>query len=270
MTKLNISEKAARTGKLLWAMRHPAIAAKLAPFGFTSKVLDEGWTLVDTANDRQLARVVSRSSATGNSDIVATVESFENRWFPIVKHALDRRNPEATKQLFLNLGRSEGQTSAYSVRIFVDRLAALGKGEAPFGEEGPAAREYLRGRGLTDNVIAEVVAELEGRKEVAEEVVPFDEAALAAAEAAVWAFYLDWSNVVRSVITDGNLLRLCGFKKRTGGPRTPKAPQLDSVESTRGEASGAEASAGEAPADEAVDEVVDEDAVGKGVSSAAE
>lgn len=231
MAKLNISQKANRTGKLLWGMRHPAISAALAPFGFTAEVLDEGWALVKNVNDLQLARVVSRPTAFGQGEIIGKADAFENRWFPIAKNALARNYPAITEKLFLNLGRNNGHTAAYSVGTFIDRLGAMEKGESPFGVDGVEARKFLAKRGLSDSVVAQIVADLEGRKEVVAGSAPepFDEAALAEAEAKMWAFYLDWSTVIREVVTDGNLLRLVGFKKRSSGTRTPKAPTVGSA-----------------------------------------
>lgn len=224
MSRLTISDKAARAGKLLWGMRHPRVAAALAPFGFNAAVLAEGWDLVAKVNEQHLARVVSRPVAVGRSEMVDKVNAFENRWFPIVKHALSRRYPAAAERLFLNLARAEGKSAAYGVQVFVSRLTALEKGETPFGDEGPAAREFLRTRGLTDTVLAEVEHDLDGQKEIAQGEVPepYDAEALEKAESEMWAFYLEWSAIVRGTITDGNLLRVLGFKKRAGG-RTQKS-----------------------------------------------
>jgi hypothetical protein len=236
MAKTNTTEKIVRTSKLLWGMRHPAIAAQLASFGFKAAVLDEGWAAVDHANALLLARVVSRAHAAGNSEIVSKLDTFENRWFPIVKNALRRRYPDVAEQFFANLGRSDGSSASVVVRAFIGRLAALENGVAPFGAAGPEAREYLRERGLTDAIVAEAALELEARKDVAETVVSvFDKDAFAKAEAEVWAFYLDWGHVVRSVITDGNLLRLCGFKKRSGGTRKTTVTPVEVAASSEGE-----------------------------------
>lgn len=118
--------------------------------------------------------------------------------------------------------------------MFVSRLGALNKGAAPFGDEGPAAREFLRTRGLTDAILAEVMRDLEGQKEVAKGDVPepYDADALEKAESEMWAFYLEWSAIVRGTITDGNLLRVLGFKKRAGG-RSQKSRRVVLASETR-------------------------------------
>jgi hypothetical protein len=224
MSKINIPEKVERVSKLLWGLRHPDVAAALLPFGLKNEVLNEGWDTVEKVNALYFTRVASRPAGSDAAEIVGKVNAFEDRWLPVVKGALSRSYPEVSELLFLNITRARGQSAAHGVQTFVDRLRALEKGEAPFGEKGPEVREYLRGRGLVDSVILEVVAELEGRRVVSEGTAsePFDDAALEKAVAEMWAFYLEWSAIVRACITDGRLLRTLGFKKRAGG-RTPKA-----------------------------------------------
>lgn len=227
MTKINTPEKVERVSKLLWGLRHPDIAAALLPFGLKNEVLAEGWDTVAKVNELYFARVATRSAGNDAVEIVSKVNAFEDRWLPIVKGALSRSYPDVSELLFLNISRATGQSATHGVETFVDRLRALEKGEAPFGEKGPEVREYLRGRGLSDSVIEEVVAELEGRKvvSVGKAVEVSDDAALERAVAEMWAFYLEWSAIVRACVTDGRLLRMLGFKKRAGG-RTPKVPAV--------------------------------------------
>ncbi len=222
---LSIGQKVIRTGTLLWGMRNPQIALMLKPYGFSEAVLEEGWALFGKVKELRINRVLT--PATNDSDIIEVVGAFENLWFPIVKAALDRRYPEVSAQLFLNLGRTNGKAAAYAVETFIDRLGEMERGEASFEKDGPEAREYLRSRGLTDSVIEEIAGKLDAKSEFAsgEVPTPFDTEELNKAEAEMWAFYTDWSTVVRSVITDGNLLRILGFKKRSGG-RTPKTPRV--------------------------------------------
>lgn len=148
---------------------------------------------------------------------------------------LTRHHPEEAEELFLNLARTDGKPATYSVAIFLDRLAAMEKGAEPFNESGPEVREYLRTRGLTDEVIAEVSADMERLQRMAEEPLPVavvDPEELKAADEAMWQWYLEWSAICRRVISDGNQLRALGFKKRkaTRGSNGAASDEPDLVE----------------------------------------
>lgn len=213
----SIGQKATRTGILLIGLRDPRIARELERFGFNEEVLAEGWSLFEEVTGHRLDRALSRPSKQPN--VVSKVDAFEDVWFPITQIILERHAPEMGAKLFLNLTREEGKSATFMVETFLRRLEEMEKGEAPFGKEGPATRDDLRTRGLTDEVVAEVTEDMERLKSLQEDPAPppaFDQAAAKAAEEAMWKWYLEWSAIARRVITDGNLLRVLGFKKRRG------------------------------------------------------
>ncbi len=219
---LRIGQKATRTGTLLIGLRDPRIAAHLEPYGFSEAVIEEGWGLFLKATGHRLSRDLSKTPKTPS--VVTSIDEFEDHWFPIVKIVLTRHHPQAAEELFLNLARTDGKPATYSVAIFLERLAAMEQGAEPFNQSGPEVREYLRTRGLTDEVIAEVSGDMDRLQRMAEEPAPVpvvDPEELKAADEAMWQWYLEWSAICRRVISDGNQLRALGFKKR-------KAPRSSS------------------------------------------
>lgn len=102
-----------------------------------------------------------------------------------------------------------------TVREFLDRIAAL---EQSKRKEQLAARELLRVRGLNEARIAEA-RELLHRCTTLQAPAPAMPGPTRAAELdAVWAFYLEWSEVARTVVKEPRLLRKLGFGA-AGAPR---------------------------------------------------
>lgn len=164
-------------------------------------------------------------------DLVTELDRFENHWIPIAKIVLQGNHAEVATELFRNIERADGNEAAFTVAIFFERLESMARGEAPYGQQGPQVREYLRSRGLSDEIVAQAKEDLELLKDVEQRESPvetIDEEAMKAAEEAMWQWYLEWSAIVRKVITDGNLLRILGFKKRKS--RSSSGAEIDIVE----------------------------------------
>ena len=227
MTKTRLNEKSMKTGKLLRGLRDARVASHLKPYGLTSKTLEHGWDLFLKASEKKLSLAVLKPAAEPRA--FTDIDRFEDRWIPVAKIVLESQYPAIAETLFAGLSFVDSKSTAVSVAIFLDRLEAMREGAEPFGKNVPLAREYLRTRGLTDDIVAGALADRDKMQAVEETtaVGPDADAARAAeaAEAAMWAFYLEWSALARHAIKDGNLLRILGFKKRTGG-RTPKAPEV--------------------------------------------
>lgn len=222
MSKKRMNQKLMKAGRLLVGMRDPRIAPFLKPFGCTSKTLEDAWQLFLKASEVQLNLAVMKRPVAENS--WAELDRFEARWAPVAKIVLQAQYPAMAEALFAGLESGERQSSVASVAVFLDRLEAMAAGEAPFGSDGPLAREYLRTRGLLDEVVASALAERQRVQTLGEaDPVSPDRAPAKEAEAAIWAFYLEWSALARHAIKDGNLLRILGFKKRTGGRRRKAA-----------------------------------------------
>ena len=98
-------------------------------------------------------------------------------------------------------------------------------GEGVFAEGGPLARELLRDRGLSEAVIKKVqesLGKLQAFEAEGASATIFTSEEKKAAEDAMWNWYLEWSGIARRVVSDGNLLRLMGFKKRRAGGAVPE------------------------------------------------
>jgi hypothetical protein len=88
------------------------------------------------------------------------------------------------------------------------------------GPDQPSIKDVLAQRGLTQAVIDEAKAMLASATTVMTEepIGPQDPESIAAAEEAVWAWYLEWSAIARMAIQDRRLIYYLGFSNRRGSP----------------------------------------------------
>src|SRR5690606_29334233 len=82
---------------------------------------------------------------------------------------------------------------------------------------GPRARDELRARGLTDEIVAEAQSHVESLTEWTE---PEEEDAdtkkeREESEERMWNWYKEWSTIARIAVTDRRLLRSLGYLKRS-------------------------------------------------------
>jgi hypothetical protein len=233
MANLTITQKAARCLRLILGMRHPEVAEALAPFGFSAETLEEGWRLMSalTAPRAAVPADPPRSPA-----LVPQVDRFENTWFPIARGVLQHRYPQAAERLFAGISQTRGHDACLSVMTFLDRLDQMETGERPFGDIGPAAREALRERGLTEERLVEVRALLD---QIATLEPPRTSQRLVALEEedraveALWGWYLEWSVVARRAVKNRTLLRSLGFSPRLSAQPEPGRPPRASLRRRR-------------------------------------
>jgi hypothetical protein len=197
--------------KFLMGLGNRQIARTLQPFGFDQAVLDEGWTLLRQTTAMRLdgpSRQLTREE-------VAHLDGWENLWFPIVGAVLRRHHPDVHTTVFHNLRQTEGNEVVLSVGTLVARLDAL-----PGGEASPV-RATLARHGFTNAVLEEARGLLGGVMQPPPEEPPGaedDEPEVdPAAEAAMWSYYLQWSAIARSAISDRRLLRRLGFLRKPRG-----------------------------------------------------
>ncbi len=209
MAKLTIGQKADRVLKLLMGLRNPRVAEALRQYGFQHKDLEEGWQRLKALTDNRLS---ARAPVKQDPSLLAQLDAWENRWFPVAQASLRTRFPAAHAYLFLNLTQTEGAEVILSVSTFLQRLNKLST-EPSLEGEGPAARELLATRGLNGATIQTASALLEqlgAPAPSAEPLVP-DPAEQAAAEAQMWAWYLEWGEIARVAVTERRLLKELGF-----------------------------------------------------------
>ena len=241
MKKLGIGPKTYRSVEFLLGLRNRDVAKELEPFGFTKDKLDEGWGLLADATGARLAGIAD--AAPSQPGLLQRIDEFENTWFPVARNVLARHYPDVGRQLFVNLVQTQGQEVVITVLTFLSRLEDMARGEEPFGADGPAARQLLAERGLTEAREAEahaLMAEARDLKRTPADP-PRTTEEQAAAESALWAWYLEWSAIARVAIKSRATLRKLGFfKRRTSGPDEepievadlgePSAPEADTAE----------------------------------------
>jgi len=208
MSRLTLGQKADRVLKLLLGMRNARVVSALTTRGFGQDDLEEGWSLL-----RNVAKGHFDYLPTENTDpsVIAELDLWENTWFPIVSASLSRRFPKVAERVFLNLSQTEGPGVVLSVGTFIERIDEVAKAT---DEDSRQAMALLTRRGLTEQVLSQAKTLLVAVKQTVG-VVPLDPATqreeYARAEQALWDWYLEWSQIARSTITERQLLRSLGF-----------------------------------------------------------
>jgi hypothetical protein len=175
---------------------------------------------VKTNPNRSRPPVFSRPAP----DALRALDAWENKWFAVAAATSKRRAPKAHDWVFRNLSQTEAVAVLVSVGIFVERWQLLDKAEKEggLGVAGKEAKKILEQRGLT-----KVEGPLPDLDEIAAEGASFDEA-----ETALWAWYLEWSKIARTTITERSLLRQFGFLRTTAGGKEEDAPEDEIEEGT--------------------------------------
>jgi hypothetical protein len=207
--KLTVGQKASRVLKLLLGLRKPRVVEALRQYGFNETDLSEGWAHLQALTT---GRLEQRNPAPQDPTLLAQLDAWENRWFPVASATLRARFPKAHEQLFLNIAQTEGAEVILSVGTFLQRLDKLAS-DPQLGQEGKDARALLEQRGLNATTVGEAHGLLErlGSLEPPREPAPFDAAAQERAETAMWNWYLEWGEIARVAIRDRRLLRELGF-----------------------------------------------------------
>ena len=208
MARLHTGGKVSRVMALLMGLRQRRAASTLAYHGFTQQDLDLGWKLLRKMVGEKLE--ASPQETPVDPTALADLDRWENMWFPIADATLAHNHPEVYRRVFRNLAQTVGTEVIVSVGTFVGRLKELEKGD----EQARAARRLLDKRGLTAQVIQQaegLLKQLRTVQTAGEVDIEERRQAQAEAEGAMWAWYLEWSTIARTAISDGRLLRSLGF-----------------------------------------------------------
>lgn len=212
MARLTYSQKTSRTLTFLEASVDPRVNPPLAAAGYTDADVEEGWTLLKQAGT---ARKMQQAPPRLTPRTREQLDEFENYWFPVVSASLKRRYPEVHAEVFQNLGQEEGVEVAMNVSVFLDRIKQIS--QRPNGQEVMA---LLETRGLTPAAIAEA----EGLIKDFIKVQPKSDVDLGALKRAheqavdtMWDWYLEWSTIARTVVSNRRHLRMLGFLSPSGG-----------------------------------------------------
>ncbi len=194
----------------------PAWPRRVPAHGFKNDDLTEGWTLLRAVGKTKLDAEPEQPVL--DADALQRLDEWENKWFPITSATLARHAPEVAKWFFKNLSQTEGPAVILSVGTYLERFGNLTQPEAKGGPKtgGKAAKQKLVERGLTDDVLKEAQALLDKLGGFSGPIPDLpdleeEEAQLAGAEDAMWAWYLEWSQIARTSIKQRGLLRKLGF-----------------------------------------------------------
>ncbi len=215
MGRQKAGEKAYRTLDLLTGLYDPKVRRELLPFGLDDEEIERGWTLLKQYGQTRKAERPRRDDGI----LLRQLDAWENRWFVVCDAALSRSFPKARAWLFHRLPRTSGHEVVIGVSTFLKRIEKLEEGVPQLGDEAKKARAHLSKRGLTKAMVQEGwaltkrFALIPGSDDPG--CNPEEEAA---AEEALWAWYLEWSGIARSVLTDKLLLNHLGFGK-VGRPK---------------------------------------------------
>lgn len=222
MAKMTIGERAGRSLQFLMGLREPAVYAALEAHGFTSADRDQGFELLRGLTDSKLSVTPVPARDASSLD---RLDAWENLWFPIADATLRARFPSVHATVFLNLRQSEGAEVVISVGTMLDRLDAL---RASGSKEATDAIALLATRGLDAARIAEGRGLLDAANAPVQRATSnggIDPETIAAREAALWTWYLEWSQIARAAIHDRRQLRLLGFgqKRASSEPESPES-----------------------------------------------
>jgi hypothetical protein len=205
MAKLSLGQKVNRVMRLYMGLRILAVAMALRAHGFSEEELDRGFALLKKLVVGRLG--VKPIEAVAKP--VAWLDAWENKWFPIVQAVLNTHFPSARDVVFLNLSQTSGPPVVLTVGTLLDRIEV----------QPEEVRALLATRGLTPEVIADARSQIAVFGDITkeDESTVIDEAADEAAEAELWAWYLEWSTIARTIITNRRYLRALGFLRNSKG-----------------------------------------------------
>jgi hypothetical protein len=211
MGKMTIGQKAERVLRFILGLRNSHVLQVMAAHGFKPQDLEEGWTLLRAATAGKLS---AKTPPPPDPSVLASLDAWENRWFPIAVASLRTRFPAIYENLFRNLSQTEGPEVIISVGTFLSRLEELKS-----TPDGKAAAELLASRGINATVISEAKAMLAKLQTSQDFVFPaptYSEEENKEREDALWNWYREWGGIARAIVTDRRELKSLGFLDDSG------------------------------------------------------
>ncbi len=246
MARVTSNQKVYRVIEFLLGLRDPRVNQALVPYGLSQRELSIAHQLVRAATEPRLAH---RPGAAVSPALLERLDAIDNHWFPIIKFALVRHFSPIAEWVFLNLSQSEGADLVVSLGTLFSRVRQLADGSSPFGEEGKEAFALLQERGLTDDVLADIDQQLASVEQFETPVETFDPEVYEEAVDKLWAWYLEWGGIARTVIKNRRVLRSLGFLRPKGSPApTPEEEAEEAAEAEESENPTNSAQSGEQPA----------------------
>jgi len=211
MGKMTIGQKAGRVLHFILGLRNSHVLQIMAAHGFKPRDLDEGWAFLRGATEAKLAIT---SPPAPDPSILLSLDTWENRWFPIAVASLRSRHTAAYEMLFRNLSQTQGPEVVISVGTFLSRLQELKS-----TPDGKVAADLLASRGINDEVISQANAMLAKLQVSNNFVFPASnqsEEEDKKREDDLWNWYREWGSIARVVVTDRRELKALGFLDDSG------------------------------------------------------
>lgn len=197
------------------------IRSILRACGFTAAEQKLGWTLLHAVSgftDEPAAETVDVNVR----DAINTLDAWDEDGFRIVRAALTRLHPAQKTFVLANLGPSVGVGAVVGVKTLLGRLDALEKSpeRKATRKEDHAALDTLAARGINAKERARLADLVHTAESATESEAPDEEGKGAREEAYVKAlgalrvWYVDWSEMARSVVKRRDYLIRLGLAKR--------------------------------------------------------
>ncbi|MGC4065705.1 MAG: hypothetical protein QM784_13865 [Polyangiaceae bacterium] len=220
MAKLGPAGKVRRLLEFLLGLRDDRVLSALTARGFSEADRAKGWDLLRALGTTQC---VVRTSM--NNTALDALDVWRREWIPLVHVSLEHGFADVNTKLFHRIGGATRPT----LEVVPGLLNRLDKLERAGEATTNAALAKLNERGFTAARRAEGKLLLRAAQRFKPPESPDPEirrAAIRQAEAALWAYYVEWSLLARTVIKDVRLLELLGF-------REGKSSEAGAVESDR-------------------------------------
>ncbi len=209
MANLGTAGKLRRVFEFLVGLRDERVLAALGTRGFGEPQRAQGWKLL---TDLGLTRGPSLPAPRANQAEPA-LTAWRYEWLRIVRASLEHDFPTVYAQLLGGLSKP-GHATLGVVLTFLARFDRL---QLATDALSRAALAKLRARGLTNERIEaarRLVAAISQPAAPAPDTGKADKrrAEIRKAEAALWAYYVEWSQIARAVIKDERLLKRLGYR----------------------------------------------------------
>ncbi len=199
------------------------IRTALAARGYTAEDHAEGWERLHRVAGYGDGKNVSLENEAQNA--IATIDAWDEPTFRVCRAALERLHPEQAAFVFKDLESATGALAVISVSMFLERLDALENGpeRKSTRRADHAALATLAKRGITKEERAKMQQLIETAKGLAPEAQLDPSAEARQADLiALRAWYEDWSETARAVITRrDHLIRLGLAKRKKAAKRSP-------------------------------------------------
>jgi hypothetical protein len=205
----------------------PEILRLLSKAGYTKKVHEEGLQLLTSIVSLPREKGAFHSVSAIYEAAVKEVTTWQKKDLRRIKATVTRFHPAEAEYLFSNLDFSPGVDAVLMVSIFLDRLASLANDpdRKATRKADHAVLETIKERGVTDPEIKHLrglVKEAQTTP-VPDVVAPAETDARVEALRALRAWYTDWAETARTVLTRRDHLIRVGLatRKRTQTPAPP-------------------------------------------------